>query len=212
MNIKKIDVDSIKYRGNGWPGLMQITSKNQLTEEKPLSEYWGNSFGLYFFTPKRCFSCIDGLCELADISFGDAWLPEFSNEINGKSIVVSRTEVSNGLLKQLEYKNLIELEKVSINKVIESQMEMLYLKKINLNLAPKLFKKVPQYDINPLNSDFFDHLIFLFLYINFKLSSNSMLRNILIILPQKSIKFYGLVYNILLFNKAKKYHNKHLIR
>lgn len=72
MEIHPEEINETRYRGNGWPGKFSVLYRNR-SEEKVLSyeESWG-SLTRY---PRsfRCHLCADGLGDIADISFGDAW-------------------------------------------------------------------------------------------------------------------------------------------
>ncbi len=91
--ISPSEIEKFKYRGDGWPGNVEVVTKNERKKIK-FSEFW-NFAGQSFFYPKRCLMCIDGTAELSDISFGDAWLPEFSNDPKGTSVLISRTETGD---------------------------------------------------------------------------------------------------------------------
>ncbi len=84
------DIETIRYRGCGWPGSLEIRSKRGEIIRARLEEYY------HFMScndPYRCGLCPDKTSELSDISFGDAWLPTVSREGEpGKSIVISRNE------------------------------------------------------------------------------------------------------------------------
>lgn len=60
-------------------------------------ELVGANWGHNLFQPEACNFCDDVVGETADISFGDAWLPQFSHDSRGTNIVLSR----NGLLTRL---------------------------------------------------------------------------------------------------------------
>lgn len=209
LEIKKEDVEKLNYRGEGWPGGMLIKLKNNHTRFIPPSIYWNNLFGLNFFTPARCLLCSDGICELADISLGDAWLPELSDDKIGKSIIVSKSEIGEQLLEVMKLKNEIELNGIYAKKVIQSQAGMLYFKKKNLNARSRLFKIVPKND-NLLESDAIDHLLALFPYLNSYAASNSFLRKMLCHVPSKLIWLYSTPYVLLFSKKVKKDFKKFL--
>ena len=65
------EISKIEYRGNGWPGYFQVQTNHGI-KDLDYRRSW-NFFGSQFFYPKRCLLCNDFTCELADISFGDAW-------------------------------------------------------------------------------------------------------------------------------------------
>ncbi|UCC32937.1 MAG: Coenzyme F420 hydrogenase/dehydrogenase, beta subunit C-terminal domain, partial [Candidatus Bathyarchaeota archaeon] len=83
-------VQELRFRGNGWPGKVYV--KHTLGSENrelhlDYSELGGFSGG-YLFMPKRCLFCPDHTAELADISSGDAWLPEIKRkDSQGTSLI-----------------------------------------------------------------------------------------------------------------------------
>ena len=202
LKIREGEVIKLDYRGEGRPGSMKISQKSG--ELLLLPDYWG-FVGAYFFFPVRCLMCSDGICELADISFGDAWLPELSDDKIGKSIIVSKSEIGEKILQVMILKNKIELKEVSAKKVIQSQAGMLCFKKKNLNARNKLFKVVPKYNMqnNLLEPDTIDCLLALFPYSNSYASSNSFLRKILCHIPTKLIWLYGVPYTLTYSKKVQ---------
>ena len=201
LKVRKDDVIKLDYRGQGRPGAMKISLKGSELELL-LSDYW-NFVGAYFFYPARCLMCSDEICELADISFGDAWLPELSDDKIGASIIISKSKIGEEILEATKLKSEIELNDISVKKVIQSQAGMLYFKKKNPNAYNKLFKFVPKSD-NLLKSDILDYLLALFPYINFHVSSKSVLRKIICYLPFKIIWLYNIPYKLLFLKKMKR--------
>lgn len=141
-NIEKLD-----YRGSGWPGGMTIKTKDDNTKFIKYGKYWNTGFGQYFF-PYRCTLCYDGLAEFADISFGDAWLPEYSTDKIGTSMIVSRTEIGDKFLDACG--GALSLTNIPGDKVIESQSRMLDYKKKKYHsrksFCQLLKKPVPEYN------------------------------------------------------------------
>jgi hypothetical protein len=166
-----------------------------------LPDYW-SFVGANFFYPFRCLMCSDGICELADISFGDAWLPEYSDEKIGKSIIILKNELIEELLQTMNIKYMIKLEKICDKKVIQSQAGMLYFKKKNLNLYGMMFRTVPTNDYL-LQSDIVDYLLAFFLYLNSFASSNAFFRKLLHYIPSRFISLYFLPFNLLVSKKAR---------
>jgi len=105
LKVREDEVIKLGYRGEGYPGSMKISKKSG--ELLLLPDYW-SFVGTYFFYPARCLMCSDGICELADISFGDAWLPELSDDKIGKSIIVSKSEIGDKILQLRKSKNELE--------------------------------------------------------------------------------------------------------
>lgn len=198
LNFKKEDIIKIDYRGEGWPGVMKIITS---TNTHKISDYWG-FIGSYFFYPKRCLMCGDGVCELADISFGDAWLPEFRDDNTGRSIIISRTEVGKYILQRMSEDGHIELNRINSKEVVQSQTLMIYLKKKNFTIKKKLLKVYPYNKL--LRSDIIDNSIALWFYFSTSLSSNPHLKIILQYMPLKVIKVYCAIFNKFALKKARK--------
>ena len=169
-NIKKID-----YRGDGWPGGMSIELKNSGKMFIPKSEYYDNGFES--FIPTRCTLCSDHTSELADISFGDAWLPELVNDKTGTSIIISRSKVTEEILQRMVLKKIIERYEIDKNKVARSQ-GMFRSKKNKLNARIFFFKlfgrKVPNYNQKLLRPKLSEYLMtvwyYFWIYISFNKS------------------------------------------
>jgi len=121
INVKKEDVDKFFYRDKdwkGWPGDILIKLKNG--DIKHLSNKFRKNLK-YFYTPWRCNLCIDKLNQLSDISFGDAWMPEFKNIKEGMSMILTRNLKGEKFLIQAKNKGLIELNKIKEENLLNSQ-------------------------------------------------------------------------------------------
>jgi len=191
-NVKKEDVIKIHYRGNGWPGLMHVeTIKSTL--KIPLGKYWW-FIGSHFFYPKSCLTCSDGFCELSDASFGDAWLPEFSNDNKGTSIIVTRTEKMSQLLYDM--KSELEFKKIDSTRITKSQAGMLYFKKKCLKARVKLVSNSPKSE-EVLNSDFIDYILSMYVCFTALMSSNPIIKKGLTKVPLRFMWLYKLPYSII---------------
>jgi coenzyme F420 hydrogenase subunit beta len=160
MKIECSKVEKLEYRSEGWPGGLSVYLKDKSKRFVSLNDplYWGHVFN-YYFWPRRCFLCIDKVCELSDLSFGDAWLPELNSSQMGHSIVISRSAVGQALLENALLKDRICLSRLDSKKVIESQA----LDKVKGRLAARFFisklllKKVPIYNQKMLKSNKTDY-------------------------------------------------------
>ena len=93
----------------------------QLTITKPMSELVGSNWGHGLFKYKACDFCDDVVGETADISIGDAWLPEYISDSAGTNVVVVRSAVINQLLTRAVAEHRLHLDSISAKKVVESQ-------------------------------------------------------------------------------------------
>lgn len=162
IKIKKDDVKKLDYRGEGWPGGMKITTKNENELFIPhfSSGYWGIVFNSFFF-PMRCTLCSDKVCGLSDVSFADAWMPELMKSDNiGTSLIISRNKIFEEFLDKAALKGKIELKKVDKNIPLQSQGLYVVKKRFDARIKIlRLFgKKSPVYHQDLLNSSFSDYL------------------------------------------------------
>ncbi|MDR7665075.1 Coenzyme F420 hydrogenase/dehydrogenase, beta subunit C-terminal domain [Methanosarcina sp. Z-7115] len=191
-NINKEDIVTLNYRGEGWPGFMTVnTTKSTL--KIPQGKSW-TFIGSYFFYPKSCLICSDGLCELSDASFGDAWLPEYSSDIKGTSMIIIRNKKILYILDTM--KNEIEIKKIDSDKVVQSQARMLCFKKKSLKSRKTILGDSPILN-NTLNPDIIDYILSTYVCFNVFLSSSRIIRKILTKVPLKILKIYNMPYNII---------------
>jgi len=145
--IAKRDVAKIDYRGEGWPGGVSIYLRDGHRIFIPYFDIW-KPLNLAFFH-RRCTLCCDGACELADISFGDAWAPEFSNDKKGTSAIISRTPKGEELLQHMVAKEIIKLNSTTAAKLSQTQQNF-HSKKATIKLYmlyEKILRhKVPEYN------------------------------------------------------------------
>ena len=204
--ISKQKIRHFQYRGNGWPGGINIELDNGRIFKSLLPEYWGSIFSLYYFTPKACMLCGDALCELADLSFGDAWLPELNSDNLGSSIIISRTRKGEELLLRAYKAGAIYLIPLSLEKVIEAQHSVIYFKKRGLSariaIAKYLNQVVPEDNRKPIDKNIVDYILALaFMNLNNYISRSSFGIKVLRLMPLKILKLYSLAMYKFFFNK-----------
>lgn len=91
------------------------------TVTKPTSELVGSNWGHGFFKYKACDFCDDVVGETADISVGDAWLPEYVSDSAGTNVVVVRSPALNAILGAAVSQGRLHLDPIPAEKVVESQ-------------------------------------------------------------------------------------------
>lgn len=202
LGLQSKDIKKLSYRGGGWPGEVKIKLKNESEKIVPLATpLWISFHDSCFFSPYSCLLCPDVTAELADISFGDAWLQEImANEHVGKSIIISRTEKGKTLLHTANANKNIELVSLDANNVIRSQKTFLHFKKVNLDarihLNQLLGKKSP-HNIQGVKSTFPNKMIALVPLVNRYLCSRKYIAHILKYIPLRILHIYVMVYYLL---------------
>ncbi len=84
-------VSSVRYRGNGWPGMADVkVDGDDTVRQLTYDESWGQI--LQKHRQWRCQVCADHTGEMADVSVGDPWYREIPPGEPGRSLVVVRTE------------------------------------------------------------------------------------------------------------------------
>ena len=179
LGLKKEDIAKIDYRGEGWPGMMSVLLKNGKNVSVPYSEA-GSLHGLWLHALLRCALCCDLTAELADVSCGDAWLPEIlANEKMGKSIVIPRTKMGEALCLEAVQDRYIKIEKTSAYKVKQCG-DMMQTKKKDINVRffiQRLFNKaIPTYNTTLLRPGPISYLRGALVYLNAEVSSKRYLR------------------------------------
>jgi coenzyme F420 hydrogenase subunit beta len=173
MSLKKEEITRLTYRGKGWMGGMTIDLKDGKRRFYPYLGY--NNIWRSFFVPMRCTLCVDQCSELADISCGEIWLPEFMGDKIGTSAIVCRTKIGAEILQMASTHGLVQLKKVEREKLIESQRDQLILKKSFLSTRIYLFRllhrKTPLYNLELSPTSFAGLLHSLALYAQVYLSS-----------------------------------------
>lgn len=98
--------------------------------------------------------CYDHLNEFADISFGDAWLPEVVKQRKGETIVITRTEKGENLIQKAKEEGVIEVKEVSRTILMQAQKfnqkkknwleAHLYVAKLFGGAVPSYYVKYPK--------------------------------------------------------------------
>ena len=104
---------------------VEVTGKenNQLTTKisPPVNEMFGTNWGLGFFKYKACDYCDDITAETADLTVGDAWLPQYVKDNRGTNVVVVRNPILAEILEEGVKSNSLSLDEVGAETIIQSQ-------------------------------------------------------------------------------------------
>lgn len=128
------EVTAVRYRGkdkdkpaSNYYYLFRDKSgkENRIFWNYGISEAWVNRW----FTPNACNFCDDVFAECADVTFMDAWLPEYLNDFQGTSLVLVRSlniqEIVNNGIQSGE----ISVNAIPVQKIIQSQDGLVQIKK-----------------------------------------------------------------------------------
>jgi coenzyme F420 hydrogenase subunit beta len=157
-------VETLQYRGRGWPGSMLIRLEDGAEQTVPLAQYY-RALGPHSL--RRCTLCSDMLGELSDLTCGDAWIPEvMRTDRVGSSFVVSRTAEAEEFLEAAASKEAVELSDLGLRELLASQGHALF-KKRKLPARMRIFRcvgqSVPEYRqrlLAPIRADYVDSVKF----------------------------------------------------
>lgn len=90
------DARRVDYRGEGWPGRFRVVTRSGETRSCSYEESWGTT--LQKHRQWRCMICPDHTGEFADLAVGDPWYRPPSEEQDGRSLVVVRSEAGRAAL------------------------------------------------------------------------------------------------------------------
>jgi len=92
-----------------------------ISETRRVDEFFGWNWKYNSFRYSACDYCDDVFAETADICIGDAWLPEYSKEPKGTSVIVVRgAEIQKIIAEGLKHDEL-KFSKISPEKMLASQ-------------------------------------------------------------------------------------------
>lgn len=148
-NLKGIDFrKKIENRLASDYGVEVIGEKNgkEVVLSSPTRDIYTTNWGHGLFKYNACEYCDDVLAETADITVGDAWLPEYTNDSMGTNVIVVRNPTIQHILEKNTDK--IYIEEIGVDKVYQSQAGgfrhrrdglayRLYLKDINSEWRPQ---------------------------------------------------------------------------
>jgi coenzyme F420 hydrogenase subunit beta len=118
------EVASVRYRGDGWPGLFKATDADgrEIRGSLTYRDSWSY---LQKYRPFRCQLCPDGTAQFADISCGDAWHVDQNCDNPGLSLAIVRTEQGKRVLHGAMEAGYVVLERATTDDVISAQSGLL---------------------------------------------------------------------------------------
>lgn len=98
-----------------------VDSKPVVKTSLPVNQMYGTNWGLGYFKYKACDYCDDVVGETADLTIGDAWLPQFVNDSKGTNVIVVRNVILEQLIQDASNAGKLSLEDISVAEAIQSQ-------------------------------------------------------------------------------------------
>lgn len=124
LGAREDEVESFRYRGDGWPGATTVTTKDGRTLQMSYADAWGGILSRHL--QFRCKICPDGSGGFADLVCADAWYgdeggyPAFA-EADGRSLVITRTQKGEELVLKAQEAGYLELSDLDLGEVAKMQ-------------------------------------------------------------------------------------------
>lgn len=116
-----------------------IVDGEEVTIVKPTKELMGQNWGQGYFKVKASDFTDDVMNETADITLGDAWLPEYTRDSKGNNVVVVRNVEIDELIKEGIKSGRLNLDVVDKETIFRSQAA--HYRHTHDELAYRLYKK-----------------------------------------------------------------------
>lgn len=205
LGVRPRQIREIIYRAPDSPGYMSLRLVNESNVTIPMVGSWHAYmpiFSSFLFTPKRCAMCPDMTSELADISVGDAWFPEFKRSKLGESILIARTRKGQEFLDQARRARTLLLLPADLERVKRSQLVPLTFKKVDLKTRLEIIKS--QGALTPIfigdrykrGRSIVSYVRNLYVLSNMRISQTHALRRLLLRMP---LPFHRLTYGVYMF-------------
>jgi hypothetical protein len=98
-----------------------MSAEGEIEVVRQNKEHFGFLWGHGFFKYNACDFCDDVVGETADLTVGDAWLPQFVNDSRGTNIVVARSKALRDLIEEGIGTGRLALQQISPDDVAQSQ-------------------------------------------------------------------------------------------
>ncbi|MCU4653754.1 Coenzyme F420 hydrogenase/dehydrogenase, beta subunit C-terminal domain [Roseibacterium sp. SDUM158016] len=87
----------------------------------PVRQFLGGDWGVNFFRYSACDYCDDVFAETADVAVGDAWLPDYSQDPAGGSVVLVRSKEIANLISQGRLDGSLAFDEITADQMAQSQ-------------------------------------------------------------------------------------------
>jgi coenzyme F420 hydrogenase subunit beta len=195
--IEKGDISRLDYRKGGWPGRIYVVTRNGRATYLSW-EAFERLYTPYFFAPLRCTLCPDFTNELADISLGDAWLPELRRKQRKESFIIIRSQEGKRLLQKAIEDKRVWIAKVDQSRIIECFKGNLLFKKRGIfarkRIARILGSKTPEFGAFLLEPNAMSYVLGILVYFSILISSKKTLRKLLRYTPFPILGLYHSIF------------------
>lgn len=127
VGVRPNDIAAVDFRVKhpGQPaklyGFSATAQSTGQTREAPMARLAGRRWDGGYFRLEACDYCDDVVGETADISFGDAWLPEYDHDPGGTNVVILRDPRLEPLIEAARDRGALALDDLTADRAAASQ-------------------------------------------------------------------------------------------
>jgi len=97
------------------------SNKDNIERFRDSYDIFATDWGAGYFKPNACDYCDDVVNETADISIGDAWLPQFERDPQGTSLLILRNTELLEIINKYNNKEVLHLSELTADDVAKAQ-------------------------------------------------------------------------------------------
>ena len=187
------EIISLKWRAGTWPGYLEVKTKSGKVVRSKKVYY---NFLIPFYITQASLQSMDFSNEFSDLSVGDAWSPKYEKLGAGFSVITTRSQKMESILKEMIENNYLIVEEIDRDKASEMHGHMLDFKKRGgfiRNKWRRFFRfSSPNYGIVINDISISRFLVEVFISGVFIICRNSISRKILEFIPETVI---GPIFN-----------------
>jgi coenzyme F420 hydrogenase subunit beta len=145
-------IKKLEFRAGDWPGYLRIELKNGKVISTP--KFFANYLIPFHITRESLYQ-VDYTNELTDVSVGDGWAKEESQQKGGWSLILARSENGLKLLNEMQNIGKLHLEEISFDDALRMHSHGIDFKKRGAFLRIENLKKkglpYPKYGYYPID-------------------------------------------------------------
>ncbi len=196
--VREQDVAAMLFRQGHWRGVMKLWLRDGQEISFPFQDF-SIYRNLHFECEMRCLHCEDPLGDYADLTCGDAWLPELKQHPVKHSIAIARTPEAAAWLDQMIRENYLTMQRVPPETIFRAQRRgLIPMKRGKAAKArlSRLFGLKMNYD-GPWRSRWNDYLVAAMVLLNYRLSRSERLNALVFKIPKMLLRAYLMAMSLL---------------
>lgn len=199
-NININEVSRIYSRRGHWRGTTILEMKDGGEKAISYTKNWSTYKNSFFYSTKKCFSCLDHFGYNADFCCGDIWLKEMKKKEIKHTAVITKHMESDRVFGELVNEGLVTASPVGADFILKGNKRAIIYKYHTATARQKLGRLMgfTHSDSDLLKSKWNHYIAAFFILLNMKLSKNERMMEFVFWLPKKLIYFYMAFIRILI--------------